>query len=84
VHDDCYGEVETVHDCSPKVFNFYSYTGKVGEVNCTDKADSCNLRICQCDKEATECFYSNLATYNKEYKTTFNRSTCNDTSSEHC
>jgi secretory phospholipase A2 len=65
VHDECYDTVEQVYDCSPKVFNMYDYEAQLGSAKCNDPEDSCDYRICKCDKDAAECFYRNINTFNK-------------------
>jgi len=62
-HDRCYDAAE-MYGCSPKVFNYYKYNATLGQVECNDPEDTCNYMICKCDKEATECFYKSLSTYN--------------------
>jgi len=40
----------------------------MGSAECHDDADSCNYRVCICDKKATECFFNNLETYDNRNK----------------
>jgi secretory phospholipase A2 len=62
VHDRCY-EASEAFGCSTKLFNYYSYNATFGRAQCNDPVDSCNYRVCMCDKQATECFHKTLSSY---------------------
>uniref|UniRef100_A0A2D4PRR8 phospholipase A2 n=1 Tax=Micrurus surinamensis TaxID=129470 RepID=A0A2D4PRR8_MICSU len=63
VHDNCYGEAETVHNCSP-YWTPYSYTCSEGKLTCTDNNYVCGTFVCNCDRVAAKCFAK--APYNKK------------------
>ncbi len=67
LHDRCYDVAES-YDCDTKLFHVYKYTASMGSAQCHDDADSCNYRVCMCDKKATECFFNNLDTYDSKNK----------------
>nr|F5CPF0.1 RecName: Full=Phospholipase A2; AltName: Full=MALT0026C; Flags: Precursor [Micrurus altirostris]AED89577.1 putative phospholipase A2 precursor [Micrurus altirostris] len=55
VHDNCYGEAETVHECDP-YWTFYSYECSEGKLTCKDNNTKCKEFVCNCDREAANCF----------------------------
>uniref|UniRef100_A0A2D4PRN1 phospholipase A2 n=1 Tax=Micrurus surinamensis TaxID=129470 RepID=A0A2D4PRN1_MICSU len=55
VHDNCYGEAETVHKCNP-YWTFYSYECSEGTLTCRDNDTKCKEFVCNCDREAANCF----------------------------
>jgi secretory phospholipase A2 len=67
IHDKCYDRVEQVEKCSPKIFNLYSYESNGNQIKCNDPTDSCNYKVCLCDKQATDCFKSNQNAFNSFY-----------------
>ncbi|XP_052066920.1 basic phospholipase A2-like isoform X2 [Mytilus californianus] len=61
-HDDCY---DREHDCLPKTLDYRFYLGNK-TVNCEDGPNSCEGRVCKCDKTFVDCLQ------NKEFNPIYN------------
>jgi secretory phospholipase A2 len=72
-HDQCYDDIIISQinflSCSP-YFSIYNWDidPKTLLPICNDKSDSCEYRICECDRIVIECYKENVHTFNKSLK----------------
>ncbi|XP_062963085.1 phospholipase A2, membrane associated [Cynocephalus volans] len=65
VHDCCYRHLEKL-GCHNKLLSYkFSHSG--GSIVCASQ-DYCGSQLCECDRNAANCFARNLDTYDKEYQ----------------
>nr|NP_001076000.1 phospholipase A2, membrane associated precursor [Mus musculus]P31482.3 RecName: Full=Phospholipase A2, membrane associated; AltName: Full=Enhancing factor; Short=EF; AltName: Full=GIIC sPLA2; AltName: Full=Group IIA phospholipase A2; AltName: Full=Phosphatidylcholine 2-acylhydrolase 2A; Flags: Precursor [Mus musculus]AAC52252.1 secretory group II phospholipase A2 [Mus musculus]AAH45156.1 Pla2g2a protein [Mus musculus]AHB62392.1 phospholipase A2 group IIa [Mus musculus] len=65
-HDCCYKSLEK-SGCGTKLLK-YKYSHQGGQITCSANQNSCQKRLCQCDKAAAECFARNKKTYSLKYQ----------------
>ncbi|XP_074057008.1 phospholipase A2 [Macrotis lagotis] len=69
-HDQCYTEAKKLKDCRFILDNpyteMYSYSCSDNQITCSSKNNECETFICNCDRNAANCF--SKAPYNPENK----------------
>ncbi|NXR45253.1 PA2A phospholipase, partial [Hippolais icterina] len=63
-HDCCYKKLVSA-GCRPKT-DVYKYTARGNQIIC-GPGNSCERRICACDKAAVDCFKRVASSYHKAY-----------------
>ncbi|XP_068094807.1 phospholipase A2 [Hyperolius riggenbachi] len=70
VHDNCYSDAMALSSCRNILDNpytkSYQYTCSGTTITCTSGSDACSQFICNCDRNAANCFAR--APYNSGYK----------------
>ncbi|CAF1056880.1 unnamed protein product [Rotaria sordida] len=68
LHDQCYDRISGgFFGCSPKLVT-YDWKGLFnGEIQCTDRENTCDRNACDCDRVAVECYSQYRSTYNPDF-----------------
>ncbi|XP_062963049.1 phospholipase A2, membrane associated-like [Cynocephalus volans] len=65
VHDCCYRRLEK-RGCGTKLLG-YKFSNRGSKIFCA-KQDYCRSQLCECDRNAANCFARNLSTYSRKYQ----------------
>jgi hypothetical protein len=65
-HSDCYTVAAAAH-CEPAQITYYSVLYR-DKVSCMDVDNTCEHRICGCDKLMAECLKGHQETFNEKFK----------------
>lgn len=69
-HDCCYDRLEN-YGCGTKLLTYKINEGD--RISCSANQDLCQRMLCQCDKEAAECFARNKKSYSFKYAWLFGK-----------